>query len=953
MKITSALFEAYLKCPTKCFLRARGERGDGNAYAEWVQAQSDSYRSYGIARLMEDAGGEGSVLGPTSTEVLDSPKWRFAVDVEVHADLLESRLHAVERVPAQGRQGATQLIPFRFVTANKLTRHDKLLLAFDALVLSESLRCEVGPGKILHGQDRSIVTVKPAPLVREVRTLTGHIGALLSNPSPPDLILNRHCAECEYRDRCRQLAGEKDDLSLLAGMTEKERQRHNSKGIFTVTQLSYTFRPRRAPKWAKHPATPHYQALQALAIRENTVYIHGKPRLPGARTQVYLDIEGLPGREFYYLIGALVVCDGEEIYHSFWADTAADEPSIFAAWADAVCGLPDVQFFHFGAYEATALKRIRARLPESLRSNIDAMRDRATNVLSVVHPHLYFPTYSNGLKELGRFLGYERTDEKATGLHSIIWRNQWDASKDPALKASLLRYNEDDCRTVKCLCDVIARIAAPDGPAAAAPETLPPLVHTEEMQKDRPRWDMFRPREYASDDFKHVSKCAYFDYQREKVLVRTHPRFRTVNKRHRKFRRTSGRRNSVQYLESQRCPRCRSKMIDPLRQMSHDVVDLKFFKGGVKKWITRLVSWGYRCAKCHHRFNAEGRLRSPRKCGHALMSWCAYANIVCGLNMGRVRKVCEDLFGLFLGKDHFFRSKDYFAGRYRSLYAELLQAILTSPVIHIDETTVKLHRERGYVWVLTSMDKVYYLYRSTREGGFLEEMLRPFAGILVADFFTAYDSLPCEHQKCLVHLVRDMDEDLLRNPLDVELKGVAQEFGGLLRTIIATVDRYGLKRRHLHKHRRAAIRFLEAVGSQEFSSERANKYKKRFQKSGSSMFTFLDHDGVPWNNTNAEHAIKRFAKYRRDADGLFTERSLEEYLVLASVFETCEFNNVNVLKFLLSKEESLQGLFGMAGRGSKTNLLQTQVGLSRGPGSVYGLVARPIRRFTGVPTGLR
>jgi hypothetical protein len=114
-------------------------------------------------------------------------------------------------------------------------------------------------------------------------------------------------------------------------------------------------------------------------------------------------------------------------------------------------------------------------------------------------------------------------------------------------------------------------------------------------------------------------------------------------------------------------------------------------------------------------------------------------------------------------------------------------------------------------------------------------------------------------------------------------------------------------RRHLHKHRRAAERFLESVGSQEFSSEPASKYKKRFQKYSPKLFTFLDHDGVPWNNTNAEHAIKRFAKYRRDADGRFTERSLEEYLMLASVFETCEFKNVNVLEFLLSKETSIEG----------------------------------------------
>jgi hypothetical protein len=56
------------------------------------------------------------------------------------------------------------------------------------------------------------------------------------------------------------------------------------------------------------------------------------------------------------------------------------------------------------------------------------------------------------------------------------------------------------------------------------------------------------------------------------------------------------------------------------------------------------------------------------------------------------------------------------------------------------------------------------------------------------------------------------------------------------------------------------------------------------------------------------------------ADGQFTERTLKEYLVLASVFETCEFNNVNVLKFLLSKETTLAGLFKMARRKVNTTL---------------------------------
>ena len=48
------------------------------------------------------------------------------------------------------------------------------------------------------------------------------------------------------------------------------------------------------------------------AIRENTIYIHGNPQVPDSRSQVYLDIEGLPESDFYYLVGAFVVSDGQE-----------------------------------------------------------------------------------------------------------------------------------------------------------------------------------------------------------------------------------------------------------------------------------------------------------------------------------------------------------------------------------------------------------------------------------------------------------------------------------------------------------------------------------------------------------------------------------------------------------------------------------------------------------------
>jgi len=177
--------------------------------------------------------------------------------------------------------------------------------------------------------------------------------------------------------------------------------------------------------------------------------------------------------------------------------------------------------------------------------------------------------------------------------------------------------------------------------------------------------------------------------------------------------------------------------------------------------------------------------------------------------------------------------------------------------------------------------------------------------VLISDFYAPYDSLECEQQKCLIHLMRDFNHDLRSNPWDEELKALASDFGRLLRTIIATVDQYGLRQRHLGKHWQDVERFFSTVAGQFYHSEVAEGYRKRLLKYQDKLFTFLNHDGVPWNNNNAEHAVKRFADYREMADGLFLETGLNDYLVLLSIYLICRYKGVSFLKFLLSQEKDI------------------------------------------------
>jgi len=270
MTITPHLFSAFLSCPTKCWLLATSEPPSGNAFADWVNSKNETYRTAALEKLRANTA-TGDISHAPTIEDLKAANWRLALDMVARAQLdsclLESRLPAVQRIPVKGQGKAAQFMSVRFVFRNKLGKEDKLVAGFDALTLSKTLGRQVSFGKIIHGDETAAVTVKTSVLAGEVRKRVEEIAGLLSTTAQPDLVLNRHCAECEFQARCRKIAIEKDDLSLLGGMGEKERQKLRGKGIFTVTQLSYTFRPRRRPKRLRDRREKYHHSLKALAIR--------------------------------------------------------------------------------------------------------------------------------------------------------------------------------------------------------------------------------------------------------------------------------------------------------------------------------------------------------------------------------------------------------------------------------------------------------------------------------------------------------------------------------------------------------------------------------------------------------------------------------------------------------------------------------------------------------------
>jgi predicted RecB family nuclease len=816
----------------------------------------------------------------------------------------------VERVPSDTPGKPVQFIPTRFIFTNKLGWHDRLLLAFDALVLSEALGREVPLGKIIHGDDFVTLKVKTSALDSEVRKITAKVATLLSAQAPPDLVLNRHCAECEFQKRCRQKAIATDDISLLAGVTEDERKRHRSKGIFTVTQLSYTFRPRRRPKRLAGHREKYHHALKALAVREGKIHIVGAPELNIEGTRVYLDVEGLPDREFYYLIGAYVKTEKEAVHYSFWADTRDEEKCNWVHFLRVLSEIKNPLLIHYGGFETIFLARMCKRYgaPPEGSAAANAIRS-AVNLLSEMYAQIYFPTHSNGLKDVARFLGFNWSATDVSGLQSIVWRHAWEKTGEPTLKHDLTLYNREDCAGLALVAETLAALGPP---APGVDSSDSKIVSVESLGSRQTMWPKFSSPIAA---FEQINKAARWDYQRDRVYVRTSKRIRRIAARKGTARKASYRKLKViVYPEQPECPTCQQQGVRRPQPKTKILRDIHFGTGSLR---SRVVAYRYRifwCPNCRARFGFPKEFWPGSKYGRNLVAYLVYHIVKLCIPREVVGAGLNRLLDLGLTPAATHNMKIAAAEYYEETRQAILLNLAAGNLLHIDETRVSIEGKAAYVWVLTNLHEVAYVYADTREGEFVQTLLHEFKGALVSDFYAVYDSLNCPQQKCLIHLMRDLNAEILAKPYDEELKTIVRGFAELLRPMVETVDRFGLKKRFLRKHLVSVERFYQNLSKADCQSEAAIKCKERFEKNRNKLFTFLHYDGVPWNNNNAEHAIKAFARLRDVIRGHCTAEAVEQYLVLLSVCQTCEYQGIDFLDFLRSGEKDIGTFVKSKGR---------------------------------------
>ena len=222
-------------------------------------------------------------------------------------------------------------------------------------------------------------------------------------------------------------------------------------------------------------------------------------------------------------------------------------------------------------------------------------------------------------------------------------------------------------------------------------------------------------------------------------------------------------------------------------------------------------------------------------------------------------------------------------------YEQIQREALESAVLHGDETGWRVNGKTHWLWCFSNPRLTYYMiHRSRGSPALLEFFIQEFSGVLISDFWGAYNAVACAvRQTCLVHLFRDLKH--------VEkYKSTGHDWGEFskkLRRLLGDAIRLWRRRQELPtetyaSRRTRLLQRLDDLIETAWTNKEARRLIKRLRRHRNDLLTFLDHANVPFENNHAEREVRPAVIIRKNSYGNRSEAGADAQAVLMTVFRT-------------------------------------------------------------------
>jgi len=293
-------------------------------------------------------------------------------------------------------------------------------------------------------------------------------------PEPVD-----HCDVCRWAAECVARRRSDDHLSLVAGISSRQRRALQERGIATLERLGDLPIPIEPPLEGVNAAAlvrVREQARLQLEGRRNADHRYellvpesGQPLEPErglgslpepSSGDLFFDIEGDPyalDDGLDYLFGVL---ESGGRFHAFWSRDEAGEFTLDAErraferlmdfFMTRLEADPSLHIYHYAPYEPTALKRLMGRYG-TREDDVDHLLRQGVlvDLLRAVRQSLRASVESYSIKKMEVFYGFEREVDLRDAGSSIVAFEEWlelaDAERPEAGHLDRIEgYNRDD-----------------------------------------------------------------------------------------------------------------------------------------------------------------------------------------------------------------------------------------------------------------------------------------------------------------------------------------------------------------------------------------------------------------------------------------------------------------------------------------------------------------------------
>ena len=349
-------------------------------------------------------------------------------------------------------------------------------------------------------------------------------------------------------------------------------------------------------------------------------------------------------------------------------------------------------------------------------------------------------------------------------------------------------------------------------------------------------------------------------------------------------------------LPSKRCPVCNSSHIlisdEYISKYIEDILPITKFIEEIK------YRWGH-CKQCSHKFiNQKAYEGPPVKIGDSLISTLAIMRQQMGISYRKLSKLSTDFCNIPLTPSGVLGIINRVSQKLEPIYNGIEASLRQMPVLWGDETGWKMDGKRWYMWCFCNKNIVYYCAKNSRGSKVPKALLGiDYEGILHADFYASYNFLP-QTQRCLVHFLRSINEEL----------EISQENKDLLKlkTGLKNIIKKGNEIKYLpdsskkSKLRQKLEKDLISLTDLKSNHKKVKTFIKRIIRYQENLLRFVDNPEVDYHNNWAEQILRWVVIFRKLSFGNRTVRGARNFSVLASVLETLRLQGKNQQDFILA-----------------------------------------------------